>query len=120
MGIIDYRDGRPIYEQIAEAYKKMILKGILQQDDPMPSVRRLAMELSTNPNTIQRAYTELERQGFLYSVKGRGSFVKGGQELKEKKKEELKERLQEIFREGAEIGLTRQELLEELPEHTEE
>ena len=72
---INYQDSRPIYEQITERYKVLILKGVLAPDEQMPSVRRLAMELSTNPNTVQRAYTELERQGFLYSVRGRGNFV---------------------------------------------
>ena len=69
MKIIDYQDSRPIYEQIAESFKMQILKGILQADDQMPSVRSLAMELSTNPNTVQKAYTELEREGFIYTVK---------------------------------------------------
>ena len=72
---INYQDSRPIYEQIADQYKVLILKGVLPPDEQMPSVRKLAMELSTNPNTVQRAYMELERQGFLYSVRGRGSVV---------------------------------------------
>lgn len=112
MKFIDYQDGRPIYEQIAESYKMMILKGILQPDEQMPSVRKLAMELSTNPNTVQRAYTELERQGFLYAVKGKGNFVKGGPDLKEKKKQELVEKLESVFREAEEVGIGRDELLE--------
>ena len=75
MNFINYQDSRPIYEQIVERYKMLILKEVLSPDEQMPSVRKLAMELSTNPNTVQRAYMELERQGFLYSVRGRGSFV---------------------------------------------
>ncbi len=75
MILIDYKDTRPIYEQIVERYKTLILKGALQPDEQLPSVRNLAMELSINPNTIQKAYTELERQGFIYTVKGRGNFV---------------------------------------------
>lgn len=117
MKFIDYQDGRPIYEQIAESYKMMILKGILQPDERMPSVRKLAMELSTNPNTVQRAYTELERQGFLYSVKGKGNFVKGGPDLKEKKKQELVERLEDVFREAEDVGITRDELLAAEAQH---
>lgn len=116
MKFIDYQDGRPIYEQIAETYKTLILKGILQPDEKMPSVRKLAMELSTNPNTVQRAYTELERQGFLYSVKGRGNFVKGGPDLKEKKKAELLEKLMNLFQEAEEIGIKREELLKAVEE----
>ena len=75
MNLIDYQDPRPIYEQITEKYKLLILKGVLSPDEQMPSVRKLAMELSANPNTVQRAYAELERQGVIYTVKGRGSFV---------------------------------------------
>lgn len=112
MKFIDYQDGRPIYEQIAESYKTLILKGVLEPDEQMPSVRKLAMELSTNPNTVQRAYAELERQGFLYSVKGKGNFVKGGPGLKEKKKMELLERLEDLFREAEEVGIGREELLQ--------
>lgn len=112
MKFIDYQDGRPIYEQIAESYKTLILKGVLEPDEQMPSVRKLAMELSTNPNTVQRAYAELERQGFLYSVKGKGNFVKGGPDLKEKKKMELLEKLEDLFREAEEVGIGRQELLQ--------
>ena len=63
MIIIDYRDSRPIYEQVVEKFKRLILKGGLTQDEKMPSVRTLAMELSINPNTIQRAYAQLEEQG---------------------------------------------------------
>ena len=77
MIIIDYKDTRPIYEQIVEKFKLLILKGGMQPDEQMPSVRNLAIELSINPNTIQKAYAELERQGFIYTVKGRGNFVSG-------------------------------------------
>ena len=66
---------QPIYEQIVEKFKLLILKGALTQDEKMPSVRNLAMELSINPNTIQRAYAELEAEGYTYSVPGKGSFV---------------------------------------------
>lgn len=114
MKFIDYQDGRPIYEQIAESYKTLILKGVLRPDEKMPSVRKLAMELSTNPNTVQRAYAELERQGFLYSVKGRGNFVKGGPDLKEKKKQELLERLEALFREAEEVGIDGADLYQAL------
>lgn len=112
MNFLDYQDPRPIYEQIADMYQKLILKGALQADEPLPSVRKLAIELSTNPNTVQKAYTELEHKGFIYSVKGRGNFVKVDPQLREKKKRELKERLTEIFKEAEEIGISRSELLE--------
>ena len=114
MIFIDFKDSRPIYEQITERYKVLILKGVLAPDEQMPSVRKLAMELSTNPNTVQRAYAELERQGFLYSVKGRGNYVRGDISLKEKKRDELRSRIELILNEAEEIGISKKELLEDL------
>ncbi|MBQ6601836.1 MAG: GntR family transcriptional regulator [Eubacterium sp.] len=111
MIFIDYKDSRPIYEQITEKYKLLILKGVLKADEQLPSVRSLAMELSANPNTVQKAYTELERQGFIYSVKGRGNFVRGDLPLMEKKKEELRRRLQALFQEAREVGIDPADLL---------
>ena len=75
MILIDYKDRRPIYEQIVDKVEELIIKGVMLPDSQMPSVRALSVELAINPNTIQKAYAELERRGFLYSVKGKGSFV---------------------------------------------
>ena len=72
---LDYRDARPIYAQIADNLRSQIQAGILQYDDRLPSVRELAAELAINPNTIQRAYRELEMQGFIATVPGKGCFV---------------------------------------------
>lgn len=110
---INYQDSRPIYEQITERYKVLILKGVLAPDEQMPSVRKLAMELSTNPNTVQRAYTELERQGFLYSVRGRGNFVRGGTDIHTQKRAELAGRLAAILKEAEDIGIDPAQLLAE-------
>ncbi len=110
MDLIDYRDSRPIYEQIAERYKTLILKGVLEPEEQMPSVRSLAMELSTNPNTVQKAYAELEREGFLYTVKGKGNYVSGSRELMENKKTELIQRIACLLKEVDELGLDRDEL----------
>lgn len=111
MIIIDYKDTRPIYEQIVEKFKKLILKGALQADEQMPSVRSLAMELSINPNTIQKAYAELERQGFTYTVKGRGSFVSGDDGLAAQRREEYMEQILALAKEALEIGMTKEELI---------
>ena len=89
MIFIDYNDKRPIYEQVTEKIQTLILNGVLESDSKLPSVRSLAMELSINPNTIQRAYSELEREGFIYSVKGRGNFVKMNENLIIKEQEKL-------------------------------
>lgn len=102
---IDYRDSRPIYEQIAGYYMRLILSGALKTDEQLPSVRSLAIELSTNPNTVQKAFTELERKGFIYTVQGRGNFVKEKEDLLSARKEELIEKLREIFAEAEEFGL---------------
>ncbi len=120
MNVINYQDSRPIYEQIVENFKMQIFKGILQEGDQMPSVRSLAVELSTNPNTVQKAYTELERQGFIYTVKGRGNFVKGDVLLVENKKNELVKQIIELFTEAHEIGLSLDELVEEIKKKLDE
>lgn len=112
MIIIDYKDTRPIYEQIVEKIRTLILKGVLKPDSQLQSVRSLAMELSINPNTIQKAYTELERQGFIYTIKGRGNFVRYDKSLLEVKKEELRGKVEEVLKEADELGISRKELLE--------
>ena len=114
MNLINYQDSRPIYEQIVENFKNQMYKGILQEGDQMPSVRSLAIELSTNPNTVQKAYSELERQGFIYTVKGRGNYVKGDSLLKENKKKELVREIVSLFTEAHEIGLSLEELITEI------
>lgn len=72
---INYRDPRPIYEQVKDSLRRAIITGVLQPDDKIPSVRDAAGELAINPNTIQKAYRELENEGYIYSVLGKGSFV---------------------------------------------
>lgn len=116
MIILDYKDTRPIYEQIVEKFKQLILKGVLKKDEQMPSVRSLAMELSINPNTIQKAYAELERQGFIYTVKGRGNFIADNGRLLEERKKELKLDLLKLYREGKELGMTKDEFIDSLKE----
>ena len=74
---LDYRDARPIYAQIIDTYRGQIGAGILQNGDKLPSVRELASQLAINPNTIQRAYRELEMAGWIATVPGKGCFVCG-------------------------------------------
>ena len=94
MILIDYKSRKPIYEQIIDNIKHLVVSGVLQRDDQLPSVRQLAQELAINPNTIQKAYAELERQGVIYSLKGRGSFVGSSlQELRTVQQKELLEQL---------------------------
>ena len=107
MIVLDYRDSRPLYEQVAERLRELMFKGALPQDAQLPSVRSLATELSINPNTIQRAYGELERGGFIYMVKGRGSFVGSIRRLREAKREELAKKLGVVAKEAISLELDR-------------
>ncbi len=102
---IDYQDRRPIYEQIVERYQTLIVRGILPPDTQMPSVRQTALELKINPNTISKAYGILEREGFIYSVKGRGSFVSGNQNVRDRKKQIWLEKLEGLLFEGRDLGV---------------
>lgn len=120
MDFIDYLDSRPIYQQIADRYKQLILIGVMLPDEQLPSVRKLAMELSTNPNTVQKAYAALEREGYVYSVKGRGNFVRANETLKSKKKEELKGKMIDLIKEIQAVGLDPQELFAEAMEEAAE
>ena len=72
---LNYGDAKPIYEQIKQRYKDLILNGVLKENDKIPSVRELASSLAINPNTIQKAYKELELEGYIYSVKAKGCFI---------------------------------------------
>lgn len=108
---IDYKDKRPIYEQIIEKVRQLILRGVLKKDDAMPSVRSLALELSINPNTIQKAYQELERMGYIYSVKGRGSFIKDSEVVVEQAVEEVKDEIRELILKAKDVGIDVKELL---------
>ena len=111
MIILDYRDSRPIYEQVVEKFKLLILKGVLAQDEKMPSVRNLAMELSINPNTIQRAYATLESQGYIYTVKGKGNFVSDKATLMKDYQKEISSQLSEVCKQAASAGMGREEFM---------
>lgn len=111
MIIIDYKDRRPIYEQLVDRFQELILKGALEPDSQIPSVRNLAMDLSINPNTIQRGYAELERTGYIYSVKGKGSFVSDTKELIECKKVEILDAFNEIIKQAKDMNIEREELI---------
>lgn len=109
MIVIDYKDRRPIYEQVIEKFEELIIQGVLKPNDAMQSVRSLAMELSINPNTIQRAYQELERSGFIYTVKGKGSFVSDSPVAMQQKKEFVKGELRINIRKALELGMREDE-----------
>lgn len=108
---IDYKDSRPIFEQIVEKYEKLILHGAIEPNTQMPSIRKLAMELSLNPNTVQKAYAELERRGYTYTVKGKGVFVNYDPKQKAAKTEQVLESIQALVSEAMELGLSQDEII---------
>ena len=112
MILLDYKDSRPIYEQVVEKLQELMLLGVLEEDDQMPSVRSLAMELSINPNTIQRAYAELEQEGLIYPVKGRGNFVADANQILKIKREDYRKELRKTVQKGQSLGIQKGELIQ--------
>ena len=108
---VNFRDSRPIYEQVKEGFRQLILTGALAADEKMPSVRELAATLAINPNTIQRAYRELEAEGYICSVPGKGSFVRERGEAAAARKAKLLEQLSALGRELKLLGASEEELL---------
>ena len=107
---INYQLKTPLYEQIADQFQLMILKGVLQPDEQMPSVRSLASKLSINPNTIQKAYTQLEQQGYIYPIKGRGNFVCNTEHISREEKDRFFHELGTLLRYGHDLGIKKEEL----------
>ena len=120
MIVIDSRDKRAIYEQVVDRLSDLMLIGALEPGDKLPSVRSLAVDLSINPNTIQKAYSELERQGYVYSVKGVGSFVADMDVIKENKKSIIYKELEELVDKSRKI-ISKEEFCKKVeefyPEH---
>ena len=114
MILLDYKDHRPIYEQVVSKLEELMLLGIMKENEPLPSVRALAMDLSINPNTIQRAYVELERQGYIYSIKGKGSFVADNDHVKEAGRQEVLQRQADLAKEACALGVTKEQLWEQI------
>ena len=107
---LDYRDKRPIYEQVVEKLEKLIVCGALESNTRLPSVRTLALELSVNPNTIQRAYAQLEQDGYLYTVTGRGNYVTSEAEWKKGRIQAVLKEFEEALVKARETKVPRKEL----------
>ena len=117
MFTIDVMSRVPVYEQLIKQVEDQVLKGIMKEGDKMPSVRSLSMELSTNPNTFQKAYMELDRRGILVSVSGKGFFI-SAEALKtvgNQSKEKLSD-LKEIVRKLAYAGVSKSEITDMIEE----
>ena len=110
---LNYRDSKPIYEQIRDGVINLIATGAMAPGDRLPSVRELASQLAINPNTIQRAYRELELSGFIYSVTGKGSFV-AESDAAVKRTESLLKQFDKTVNELFRLGVTTDTLIERL------
>ena len=108
---LDYRDARPIYAQLISGFQEQILSGVLRAGDKLPSVRELAGQLAINPNTIQRAYRELEQGGWIATVAGKGCFVC---EIPRKEEQDLLARFDKAVEALLGSGMTREELVKRL------
>lgn len=111
---VNYKDPRPIYEQVKDSLRRAILSGVLATDEKVPSVREAAGQLVINPNTIQKAYRELEMEGYIYSVPGKGSFVSDCAEAKDARQQELFKELDGTVSELTHIGVTRDEICDHI------
>ena len=107
---LNYRDSRPIYEQVKDELRKLVITGAIAPDDKLPSVRSLASSLAINPNTIQRAYEALEREGYVYTVSGRGTFAAPQDEVRAERRNKLLCQFDELVQELRFLGVTSDEL----------
>lgn len=107
---INYRDPRPIYEQIKSALRRLILTGAIGPEERLPSVRDLSSQLAVNPNTVQRAYRELESEGYIYSMAGKGSFVAPDKRVDQNRMELLLRQFDEAVTELRYMGYSNEDL----------
>lgn len=112
--LIDNKSGAPIYDQIYSQIKSQIINGTLNEDDPLPSIRSLAKDLRISVITTKRAYDELEKEGFIYTIAGKGCFVapKNVELLREENLKKIEAYMQEIIRLAVSCGLSREDIIE--------
>ncbi len=109
---LDYRDARPIYSQIVDGFRDQIIAGILPEGEKLPSVRELAAQLTINPNTIQRAYRELESAGWIATVPGKGCFVCGVPNHAAQDRQQLLEEFDRVTAALIASGVSREDLVQ--------
>ena len=112
---LDYRDARPIYEQVRDNLRRLMVSGAIQGDN-LPSVRALASSLAINPNTIQRAYESLEAEGYVYSIPGKGSFAAPRTGVDEERRDRLLGQFDSLTAELLYLGVTRDRLIARIRE----
>lgn len=96
---LNYRDAKPIYEQIKDGIRRLVISGVVAADEKLPSVRELASRLAINPNTIQRAYRDLEREGYIYRVQGKGTYAAPLVQVQDQRMEELRQQYDQVVSE---------------------
>ena len=113
---LDYRDARPIYEQVKDGLRKLVVTGAIREGEKLPSVRALAGSLAINPNTIQKAYEALEAEGYVYSIPGKGSFAAPHTGVDTRRREQLLEQLDGLVKELAYLGMSGSDICEHIRE----
>lgn len=111
---LNYRDAKPIYEQIKDGIRKLLLSKAIEPDEKLPSVRELASSLAINPNTISRAYRELESEGYVYSKQGKGTFASSPVFINQTRKQELLVTFDDVVTELFVLSVTKEELGERM------
>ncbi len=111
MFVINYQSREPIYEQLYKNVVRLISLGVMQPEQQLPPVRQLATELGVNPNTVSKAYKNLEKDGIIYSVIGKGSFIMKSLNAADSKKAEAMNNLEKAVKSAVQVGVTQDEVL---------
>ena len=111
---LNYRDSKPIYEQIKDGLRKLVVSGALSTGEKLPSVRDLAAQLAINPNTIGRAYRELENEGYIYTLVGKGTFVAESRNIDHTRENELMQSFDELVKELLYLEISKEKLKEQI------
>ncbi len=111
---LNYRDAKPIYEQIKDGLRKLVVSNALSANEKLPSVREMASKLAINPNTIQKAYRELENEGYIYTITGKGTFVAERKEILDTRQSELLEAFEEAAAELLYLSVNKENLKERI------
>lgn len=109
---LNFRDSKPIYEQVEDEIRKLVVNNLIAADEKLPSVRELASKYALNPNTISRAYRELEEQGYIYTLNGKGTFVAANEKVNDMRKEELLQQFDELVKELSFLMVPTEQLVE--------